>query len=142
MSGSNTAVTAQIRVELLTVGEDGDGDGIAVQSSWVHDAKDPLAVHIDFLLPFGRRQRWSFARTLLAEGLDAPAGEGDVLFHPDADAAHVRMLLRGTDGAAVFRTRSGDLRAFLRRTYARVPQGAEQCGEALDRWLLGVLDRA
>ncbi|MFF2045426.1 SsgA family sporulation/cell division regulator [Kitasatospora sp. NPDC058170] len=131
-------MTAQIQVGLITA----EGDGVAVHSAWVYDTRDPLAVGIDFRLSVGTCQRWVFARALLAEGLDSPAGEGDVVFAPEADGVHVLMLLCGVDGAAVLRTRTGDLRGFLRSTYACLPQGAERCGDALDRWLPTVLDTA
>ncbi|MFI9331288.1 SsgA family sporulation/cell division regulator [Kitasatospora sp. NPDC052868] len=138
MDGSSRVVTAQVRVELITA----EGDGVAVQSSWVYDTRDPIAVRIDFQLTVGACQRWLFARALLAEGLTAPAGEGDVVFAPETDGVHVLMLLCGVDGAAVLRARTADLRRFLHGTYACLPQGAERCGDALDRWLPTVLGTA
>ncbi|GAA1243294.1 SsgA family sporulation/cell division regulator [Kitasatospora nipponensis] len=138
MSGSKTVVTAEIQLELLTV----DGAGIGLHTTWSYDPQDPLAVRIDFLLPFGMGESWGFARTLLAEGLNAPAGEGDVLFDPETDGLHVLMMLRAPDGAAVFRAPASELRAFLGRTLARLPLGAEQCGAALELWLHAVLDAA
>ncbi|GAA1976111.1 SsgA family sporulation/cell division regulator [Kitasatospora viridis] len=140
MSGdeATVAVTAEVAVELLVPGQD---ERIPLRSTWAYHSYDPLAVRVDFLLPLGAPERWTFARELLAEGLDAPAGDGDVVLEPEADLDHVLVLLRGADGAAaVLRAEEQGLRDFLDRSYARVPSGGEQCAAALDHWLGAVLD--
>ncbi|MFE9423160.1 SsgA family sporulation/cell division regulator [Kitasatospora sp. NPDC006697] len=137
MSGDEN-VTAEVAVELLIPGQD---ERIPLRSTWAYDSYDPLAVRVDFLLPLGAPERWTFARELLAKGLEAPAGTGDVILEPEADLDHVLMLLRGADGAAaVLRAEEQGLRDFLDRSYARVPSGGEQCSDALECWLGAVLE--
>ncbi|TQF01790.1 SsgA family sporulation/cell division regulator [Kitasatospora acidiphila] len=138
MSVNDSTVTAEVEIELLVPGQP---ERIALRSTWAYDSYDPLAVRVDFLMPLGGPERWTFARELLAEGLDAPAGDGDVVLQPEADLDHVRMLLRGANGAAaVLWAAERALRDFLDRSYAHVPSGGEQCTSALDRWLVGVLE--
>ncbi|WP_051969705.1 SsgA family sporulation/cell division regulator [Kitasatospora azatica] len=132
MSGNSSEVTAQVELDLLVPGLD---DRICLLSTWAYDARDPLAVHVDFMLPFGGTQRWTFARELLTEGLDVPAGGGDVLIEPEEDHDHVLVLLRGTNGSAVLRAEEHPLREFLDRSYASVPSGSERCADELERWL-------
>jgi len=69
--------------------------------------------------------RWTFGRDLLADGLIAPAGEGDVAIAPGADPSLVVIVLNSPDGAAVLEAPAQDLAAFLDSTYQAVPAGEE-----------------
>jgi hypothetical protein len=140
MHGNDATVTAEVEVELLVPGQ---SERIPLLSTWAYDSGDPLAVRVEFLMPLGGPEGWTFARELLAEGLDAPAGQGDVVLRPEDDRTHVCIMLRGADGAvATLRAAERALRDFLDRSHARVPAGDEQCTPALDRWLDGVRDGA
>ncbi|MFE0461157.1 SsgA family sporulation/cell division regulator [Kitasatospora sp. NPDC058965] len=137
MDDNTAAVSSTIPVELVCAGI---GERITFDATWWYDAQDPFAVHVDFLLPLGLTERWSFGRDLLAEGLEVPTGRGDVLIEPDEDHRHVLLQLRGAHGSALLRTEEASLYAFLDRSYAQVPAGAEQCEADLDRWLSGLPD--
>ncbi|MEU9130549.1 SsgA family sporulation/cell division regulator [Kitasatospora sp. NPDC048540] len=114
---------------------------LPVRSTWTHDPRDPFAVHVDFHVPAGAPEHWVFARDLLAEGLDVPAGQGDVLIEPEIGHRHVLLLLRGVDGStAVLRTPSAALEEFLQRSFAGVPSGREQYRADLDGWIRQTLD--
>ncbi|MFC1440013.1 SsgA family sporulation/cell division regulator [Streptacidiphilus sp. N1-10] len=89
--------------------------------------EDPFAVRLTFPAEIsldGTEQTWTFARDLLGEGMLAPAGAGDVHVWPCGP--HRTMVeLHGPEGAAMLRLRSAEVRAFLARSYAAVPEGAE-----------------
>jgi hypothetical protein len=135
MDDNTAAVSSTIPVELLCAGL---GERIEFEATWVYDAQDPFAVHVDFRLPLGLTERWSFGRDLLAEGLEVPAGSGDVLIEPEADHLHVLLQLRGEHGSALLRAEEAGLCEFLGRSYAQVPPGSEQYEADLDRWLAGL----
>ncbi|WP_441248113.1 SsgA family sporulation/cell division regulator [Kitasatospora sp. McL0602] len=124
--------SAEIQVELF-----GPMPGGQVQLSalWSYDPRDPFAVHVDFRLPFDGATRWTFARDLLAAGLDVPSGDGDVALAPELGHRRVLLMLCGSGGAAVLRCEQASLHGFLNSTFAEVPGGAERCAEELDRWL-------
>jgi len=69
--------------------------------------------------------RWTFGRDLLADGLIATAGEGDVAVAPAADPSLVVIVLNSPDGAAVLEAPAQEVAAFLDRTYQAVPAGEE-----------------
>ena len=96
---------------------------------------DPYAVSLVFETPRGV-VRWDFSRDLLADGLYAPAGEGDVQLWPclDTECRSVTMveLYGGTGSQALLQVASRDVRRFLDASYAAVPAGAEGRGVDLD----------
>ncbi|MER8184669.1 SsgA family sporulation/cell division regulator [Kitasatospora sp. NPDC094015] len=130
-------VTAAVPAELLLA----DDVRLPIRSLWRYDAGDPFAVHVDFDVPPDAPEHWAFARDLLAEGLDVPAGHGDVLIRPEAGHRHVTLELCGVDGStAVLRAQSAGLVDFLRRSFAEVPAGCEQYLTDLDGWIRRTLD--
>jgi hypothetical protein len=89
--------------------------------------EDPLAVYLTFPSSVsldGTDVTWTFARNLLAAGLQAPSGDGDVHIWP-YDPAHTMIELRGREGIALIDLVTGDLRTFLRRAYEAVPASEE-----------------
>ena len=89
-----------------------------------YDSRDPYAVTV--VLHAGAASvRWLFGRDLLADGLIAPAGDGDVRISPAADPSLVIVELTSPDGAAVLEAPAKDLAAFLDRTYEQIPAGSE-----------------
>ncbi|MER6900642.1 SsgA family sporulation/cell division regulator, partial [Amycolatopsis sp. NPDC000740] len=62
---------------------------------------------------------------LLADGLLAPAGDGDVQVRPAADDSRVLVELNAPDGSAVLEAAANELADFLDRTYDEVPVGSE-----------------
>lgn len=102
-----------------------------------YTSADPFAVHIDFparMSAGGESARWMFARTLLDEGLDAPAGIGAVRIRPQGRSRTV-MELRSPLGMAVIRFGTAALQRFLLRSYDVVEPGSEDLGPVLDRGL-------
>ncbi|MEV7003700.1 SsgA family sporulation/cell division regulator [Streptomyces sp. NPDC093982] len=103
---------------------------------------DPLAVHVDFLphvYPNDKCMTWSFARDLLAEGLRAPAGIGDVRISP-CGRLHTIMLLQTVEGQAMLRFETPVIRRFLEDSYMAVAPGREDMNSALEQSLGSLLD--
>lgn len=70
---------------------------------------------------------WSFARSLLVDGLLEPAGLGDVRVWPWRTGAGpaIALALSSPDGQALFELPRGTLEEFLHSTFAVVPCGTE-----------------
>ncbi|MFF4379799.1 SsgA family sporulation/cell division regulator [Kitasatospora sp. NPDC001547] len=90
---------------------------------------DPLAVALQFLGPAAEAGTWRFSRDLLWEGLQKPAGLGDVRVWPPCTChgrASLRIMLRGVDSVVLVDLPSRQVRRWLRReTFSLVPQGSE-----------------
>lgn len=88
-------------------------------------------LQVDLQLTHHRQtSRWLLARDLLAAGLDAPAGEGDITVFPDlaADGRRVELVLRHSAGIGhnlAITLPVAAIRRWLDRTYQTVPAGAE-----------------
>jgi hypothetical protein len=89
-----------------------------------YDTLDPYAVATTYHTGAGS-VRWMFGRDLLADGLLAPTGEGDVRVSPAADLSMVVFELEAPDGAAVLEAPAQELAAFLDSTYDLVLAGEE-----------------
>lgn len=90
-------------------------------------SSDPFAVAMTFITADGNLV-WTFGRDLLARGIEAPAGDGDVHVAPAiglSGRAMVSIELSSPDGHLVLMARAGDINDFLARTVAVVPQGTE-----------------
>ncbi|GAA3438268.1 SsgA family sporulation/cell division regulator [Kutzneria kofuensis] len=91
-----------------------------------YDTRDPYAVTAAFRVPPTGSVVWCFARDLLADGLIAEAGLGDVRIRPAAaDPALVDLTISSPAGLATFVAFAEDLADFLDDTYDLVPPGAE-----------------
>jgi hypothetical protein len=102
-----------------------------------YSSSDPLAVHLDFSAEVsldGEAVTWTFARSLLADGLDGSAGGGDVQVWPSSRDRTV-VELHSPYGMALLRFETSALRRFLLRTYAVVGAGSEDVGAAVERGL-------
>jgi hypothetical protein len=97
---------------------------LPVQVDLEYDSRDPYAVVAVFHAGQGT-VLWMFGRDLLADGLLAAAGDGDVQVSPAADPALVVFELSAPGGSAVLEAPAQDLAAFLDRTYEHVPAGEE-----------------
>ncbi len=132
------ALEQRARARLITP----DYEEIPVRTTLRYTPADPLAVHIDF--PAGASTddaevTWTFARTLLVEGLAAPAGIGDVHLWP-CGPSHTVVELHSPHGMAMIRFDTPSLRRFLRRSCAVVALGGEDLEPALDDGLASLLD--
>lgn len=92
-----------------------------------YDRTDPFAVRMAFPAPAtleGTEVSWEFSRELLAAGLDAPAGVGDVRVRPFGYDRTV-LEFHAAEGIAMVHVRTAELRRFLRRAQELVPAGDE-----------------
>ncbi len=110
---------------------------IPVQAIFRYDATDPFALHVLFRTgdaTGGSYVEWTFARSLLAEGLRGSAGLGDVVVSTSLHAGgHVLSLaLSAPSGTALFETDSEPILGFLADTYELVPSGSESSYLDLD----------
>ncbi|MFB9377872.1 SsgA family sporulation/cell division regulator [Kineococcus gynurae] len=122
-----TEVDVDVSLRLRTT----SGPGLPVPASLHYGADDPYAIHAVFR-GGDTDVEWVFARDLLREGLEAPAGDGDVQVQPCMNSAlagdgRARILLRlsSPDGNAELEADEADVRRFLRRADALVPPGRE-----------------
>lgn len=102
-----------------------------------YDSADPLAVHIDFPVEVSVDDEgvsWAFSRLLLEEGLEHPAGIGEVHLWP-CGTTHTVVELHSPYGLAVVRFRTAQLQRFLHRSYGVVAPGTEDLGPQVERGL-------
>ncbi|MEV0318452.1 SsgA family sporulation/cell division regulator [Streptomyces sp. NPDC050658] len=100
-----------------------------------YDRRDPFAVRMSFPAPAtleGVEVHWTFARELLAQGLEKTAGDGDVRVRPYGFDRTV-VEFHAPEGTAIVHIRSGELRRFLHRSMALVPTGDEHLHIDLDQ---------
>ncbi|MDT9699217.1 SsgA family sporulation/cell division regulator [Streptomyces sp. P17] len=122
-----------VRARLITA----DEQELPAPATLRYRSADPLAVHIDFPSEIsldGDGVTWTFARTLLAEGLRGPAGSGDVHIWPCGPARTV-LEFHSPHGLALLQFDSAALRSFLLRSYAVVAAGQEDVESAVDEGL-------
>jgi hypothetical protein len=94
---------------------------------------DPWAVVFDIAQGEGW-VRWRFARELLADGVNAPAGQGDVIVFPALTGdAHVFLSLSSPTGSVTLRYKRRDIEHALDRCEHRVPEGSEHTAVNWDR---------
>ena len=113
----------QVALECL----DARGRSVELPAHLAYDPADPWAVEMTFSNRTGE-VRWLVGRDLLIDGLTQPTGEGDVLLWPSIDedgCATVVLELCSPHGRLVAQLASRELGAFLCRTLALVPRGAE-----------------
>jgi hypothetical protein len=109
-----------------------------------YDPADPFAVSLAIGVECGEPVVWTFARDLLAAGVSAPTGEGDITIEPDPASAlnDNERLLRitlATDCLATMLTSSDRVVEFLVETYAVVPTGSELDRVDLDAEIAALL---
>ena len=98
-----------------------------------YDTRDPYAVVAAFRTGKAGWVEWVFARDLLADGLIAAAGEGDVRIRPSSDDPEVVVVeLNSPSGHAVFEASAQEFADFLDRTYDVVLPGNEHLWVDLD----------
>lgn len=120
---SSTTVAAEFGL-MLIVPEHG---GVSLTARMHYRGDDPYAVRMEFHVGTTDPVEWIFARDLLAEGLVAQAGEGDVRVWRDREPGRgvLNISLSSPFGQARFEAPLAALSAFLIRTYEVVPAGQE-----------------
>ena len=124
MSSRQDSVTAEIELRLVV----GDGEDRQVHAELSYSPMDPYAVRIGFHTGGEDVVEWTFARSLLTDGVTHPVGDGDVQVWPatgDTGEQHVRLSLSSPSGKALFEAPLPQLVQFLTQTYAVVPTGCE-----------------
>ncbi|MBK3625202.1 MULTISPECIES: SsgA family sporulation/cell division regulator [Streptomyces] len=126
-----------VRARLIT----SEDQELPVPATLRYDSADPFAVHVDFppeVSLAGESVTWTFGRALLEQGVDGPAGSGDVHIWPCGPVRTV-VEFHSPLGLALLQFDTGALRRFLLRSYAVVAAGREDVGAAVDRGLEALL---
>lgn len=97
-------------------------DGTLLPVTFAYVASDPYAVSM-LIHTAGPAVPWTFARELIADGLNRPTGEGDVLITPTAEG--VRIGLTSPTGVAILKVGRAPLERLIEQTELLVPLGAE-----------------
>jgi len=137
MDPTSWVVSRTLALELI----DATGEASRLDGELEFTSSDPFAVVAVFRTTRSPI-RWVFARDLLAEGLFAPVGEGDVHVWPCLDThgqAVVLIELNSPDGEALLQASSRDVSEFLQHTFELVPRGTEEIQLDLDGTLLHLL---
>ncbi|MGW4892493.1 SsgA family sporulation/cell division regulator [Kitasatospora sp. NPDC004240] len=116
------------------------GLSVLVRARLRYDPAEPYAVFLDCHIDRGWPITWTFARELLAAGVDGWAGTGSVCVHPavEAGSADLVIALSGEGTTVHLRGPAARVRDFLARTEDVVPSGREHEYLDLDE-LLGRL---
>lgn len=115
---------------------------VPVQVELRYDTRDPYAVIAAFRTGHTGWVEWVFSRDLLADGLIAYAGEGDVRIRPAADNPEVVVVeLSSPSGHAMFEASAEELADFLDRTYDVVLPGNEDMWVNVDEALTHLMPR-
>lgn len=130
MTARPDTVTTDVQFRLVVPGS----TGLPVTAGMRYEADDPYAVHVAFRTGGPEVVEWTFARSLLSDGVSGPAGEGDVQVWPEStdDGPVVCLALSSPSGRALFEVPPGQLRSFLSRTYTAVPIGSESAQVDVD----------
>ncbi|HEY9375397.1 SsgA family sporulation/cell division regulator [Streptomyces sp.] len=99
----------------------------SVPATLRYDREDPYAVSMAFPPPAtleGVEVSWAFSRELLAEGVEGPAGLGDVRVRPFGYDRTV-VEFHAPEGVAVVHVHTSEVRRFLERSQHLVPTGRE-----------------
>ncbi len=124
MSSRQDTVTTEMELRLVMA----DGPDRAVRADLSYAPTDPYAVRIAFHTGGNDVVEWTFARSLLTDGVTHPVGDGDVQVWPCKNSEggpQVCLSLSSPSGRALFEAPLPALVQFLTQTYALVPTGCE-----------------
>jgi Streptomyces sporulation and cell division protein, SsgA len=123
MSTKPDSVTTQLELRLVVPGN----PSLPVLAEMTYDQCDPYAIKVAFHTGGSDVVEWTFARSLLTDGVTHPVGEGDVQAWPSHSAGRpvVCLSLSSPSGRALFEAPLADLVEFLTKTYAVVSTGSE-----------------
>jgi hypothetical protein len=119
-----------------------NGCGTPVFSRWSYVAGDPYVVNLAFRTERGRWIEWAFARDLLVEGLEEPAGLGDVRVRPDLAFEDELLVieLESPDGYAIVEMRREDVERFADATREVVALGTESELIDMDAFIAQIIE--
>jgi Streptomyces sporulation and cell division protein, SsgA len=135
---SSTTISAELGLRLVVPQQ----TIVPLVASLYYSGSDPYAVRMAFHVGTDEPVEWIFARDLLAAGIDARQGEGDVRVWPSAQSCAesdglevigdvstegtvLNIELSSPFGQAHFEAPAQAMAAFLHRTYQIVPAGQE-----------------
>jgi sporulation and cell division protein SsgA len=135
---SSTTISAELGLRLVVPQQ----TIVPLVASLYYSGGDPYAVRMAFHVGTDEPVEWIFARDLLAAGIDARQGEGDVRVWPSAQSCAesdglevigdastegtvLNIELSSPFGQAHFEAPAQAMAAFLHRTYQIVPAGQE-----------------
>jgi len=135
---SSTTISAELGLRLVVPQQ----TIVPLVASLYYSGSDPYAVRMAFHVGTDEPVEWIFARDLLAAGIDARHGEGDVKVWPSAQSCAesdglevigdastegtvLNIELSSPFGQAHFEAPAQAMAAFLHRTYQIVPAGQE-----------------
>jgi hypothetical protein len=123
MNAPQQTVSAALDLRLLVSA----GPALPLRADIDYSPDDPYAVRVAFHTGSDDVVQWTFARSLLTEGVTQPVGEGDVQVWPSNSGGFpsVCLSLSSPSGRALFEAPRADVMAFLSRTYSCVPTGHE-----------------
>ena len=126
---------------------------VPLMAGLYYSRQDPYAVRMSFDAAMDEPVIWTFDRDMLAAGLDAPEGIGDIRTWPSAGSVSaeteagagekiLNIVLGPPSGCARFEVDAAAIEAFLTRTYELVPAGQESACLNLDAELTELLSQA
>jgi hypothetical protein len=117
---------------------------VPLMASLCYTADDPYAIRMAFHVGTDEPVEWIFSRELLAQGMDGPAGEGDVHVWPGTDhgLGVLNVALSSPFGHAHFEAPMNAIAEFLARTFVVIPAGEESAFINIDDELDELLWRA
>jgi len=135
---SSTTISAELGLRLVVPQQ----TIVPLVASLYYSGSDPYAVRMAFHVGTDEPVEWIFARDLLAAGIDARQGDGDVKVWPSAQSCAesdglevigdastegkvLNIELSSPFGQAHFEVPAQAMAAFLQRTYQIVPAGQE-----------------
>lgn len=138
MSARPDTVSADIELHLLI----SNGPSLPVRADLSYDPSDPYAVRVAFHTGATEIVEWTFARSLLTDGVTHSAGDGDVQVWPGTSQGTpiVCLSLSSPSGRALFEAPLTELVQFLTRTYSQIPTGSESDYVDVDAELALLLD--
>ncbi|GGW41295.1 hypothetical protein GCM10010503_16830 [Streptomyces lucensis JCM 4490] len=134
----DTSIEQLTHARLVTAGD----REVPVSTVIRYSTDDPLAVFVDFPAEAaldGEEVTWTFARSLLDQGLRAPAGHGDVRIWP-YDRTRTVLEFHSPYGLALLQFPAAALRRFLVRSYEVVAAGQEDMAAVVERGLSALFD--
>ena len=136
MRDEHTVICSPAVFELTSA----EASAVPVKVDLTYHSRDPYAVRASFRTGSSSVE-WVFARDLLRTGLTSPVGEGDVHVWPSWGTGRELLMISLTspDGQAVLEAGAQDVRTFLDRTTAVVPDGEESAHLDLDAALARLL---
>lgn len=135
-----------VHLSIRFVEADGDAQS-AYRAELIYDPTRPYTVKLSMTeTPGAAPVVWIFARDLLAEGLERPAGLGDLIVWPDGERVMIKLFGQDRD-TGEFNWQTGamarrSVRHFLVKSYDLVPVGVEPKHLDIDAALAALFSQA